>query len=270
MNPDDEWQNIPSYLPNSGSRYMDSYRVSDKNNSKSILTDQKLVSSSGSSSSDKSYRYYNYTNRFVKENLIEHKNGYSEYWDGTDVYYTLKSRDPYYGEEYQWNGVCLLAPYQLGPVLKKLKLKSLNDGEEPAFASAEGELDFSRIDFTKIYTGSCKKEVKENGMDYVEPIVYSETEARKLQSTYVRFQFTSSAGLQEASSSNNRSSANVPMFKVFSPFLNSSISIEKGASSYFYTFTQGYIRKGTAPNTFVVVKSNSSYKINDVEVTYEE
>lgn len=271
MNPDDEWQNIPSYLPNSGSRYMDSYRVSDKNDPKSVLKDQKLVSSSGySSTSNGSYRYYSYTNRLVKENLIENKNGYSQYWDGADVYYTIIGRDPYYGEQYQWNGVCLLAPYQIGPVLKKLKLKSLNNGEEAAFASAEGELDFSNIDFTKIYTSSCKQEVKENGMDYVEPVAYSEAEARKLQMAYVRFQFTSSAGSQEASSSNNRSSANVPTFKVFSPFLNSSISIDKGSSSYFYTFTQGYIRKGTEPNTFVVVKSNSNYKINDVEVTYEE
>lgn len=30
VNPEDQWQNIPSYLPNSGSRNLDAYRVSDK------------------------------------------------------------------------------------------------------------------------------------------------------------------------------------------------------------------------------------------------
>lgn len=271
MNPEDEWQNLPSYLPNSSTRYMDSYRVSDKNDCKSILKDQKLkAGSSYYSSSNGSYQYYSYTNRPIKENPIGEKNGYPEYWDGTDVYYTLKSRDPYYGEEYQWNGVCLLAPYQLGPVLKKLKLKSMNNGAEPAFASAEGELDFSNIDFTKIYKNSNKKEVKENGMEYIEPIAYSEAEARQLKMAYLSFNFSSSAGSQEASSSRNPSSADAPTFKVLSPFLNSSIYINRNSSNYFYSFTQGYIRKGTEANTFVVEKYNNSYTINDVEVTYEE
>lgn len=271
MNPEDEWQNLPSYLPNSSTRYMDSYRVSDKNDCKSILKDQKLkAGSSYSSSSNGSYQYYSYTNRPIKENPIGEKNGYPEYWDGTDVYYTLKSRDPYYGEEYQWNGVCLLAPYQLGPVLKKLKLKSMNNGAEPAFASAEGELDFSNIDFTKIYKNSNKKEVKENGMEYIEPIAYSEAEARQLKMVYLSFNFSSSAGSQEASSSRNPSSADAPTFKVLSPFLNSYISINKNSSNYFYSFTQGYIRKGTEANTFVVEPFYNNYKINDVEVTYEE
>lgn len=271
MNPEDEWQNLPSYLPNSSTRYMDSYRVSDKNDCKSILKDQKLkASSSYSSSSNGGYRYNSYTNRPIKENPIGEKNGYPEYWDGTDVYYTLKSRDPYYGEEYQWNGVCLLAPYQLGPVLKKLKLKSMNNGAEPAFASAEGELDFSNIDFTKIYKSSNKKEVKENGMEYLEPIAYSEADARQLKMAYLSFNFSSSAGSQEASSSRNPSSADAPAFKVLSPFLNSYIYINRNSSNYFYSFAQGYIRKGTEPNTFVIEKYNNSYTINDVEVTYEE
>ena len=44
VNPEDQWQNIPSYLPNSGSRNLDAYRVSDKNNPNSILPDKKLYS----------------------------------------------------------------------------------------------------------------------------------------------------------------------------------------------------------------------------------
>lgn len=34
----------------------------------------------------------------------------------------------------------------MGPTLKTLKLKIISNGEAPSFSSAEGELDFSKID----------------------------------------------------------------------------------------------------------------------------
>ena len=124
VNPEDQWQNIPSYLPNSGSRNLDAYRVSDKNNPNSILSDKKLYSSQNSSSNNGGYYYYIYTYRFIQENPGKFKNNQSEYWDGSDVYYTVKAREPYYGETFQWNGICLLAPYQMGPTLKNIKIKN--------------------------------------------------------------------------------------------------------------------------------------------------
>ena len=125
----------------------------------------------------------------------------------------------------------------MGPTLKTLKLKIISNGEAPSFSSAEGELDFSKIDFTRIYKSSTTRVVKENGMDYVEPIAYTEEEASKLKMAYITFRYTSTAGSQEASSSNNRSSAEVPTFKVFAPFLNSSIYIDSGNSSYSVSYT---------------------------------
>lgn len=271
INPDDEWQNLPSYLPYSSSRYMEAYRVSDKNNPKSILKDQKLICNSRHTpSTNGGYRYNSSTYRPVKENPMAYKNGYSQYWDEKEIYYTLKAYEPYYGEIIQWNGVCLLAPFQMGPVLKKLKLRNMSKEKEPAFVSAEGELDFSMIDFTRIYKSINKKEVKENGMDYVTPIAYSENEARQLKLAYLLFKFNSSAGSQNASSSGNPSSANSPTFKVYSPFLNSEIHIVTTSGNFFSTFKLGYIERGKEPNTFIVRKDKSSYKINDVEVTYEE
>ena len=270
VNPEDQWQNIPSYLPNSGSRNLDAYRVSDKNNPNSILSDKKLYSSQGSSSNNGGYYYYIYTYRFIQENPGKFKNNQSEYWDGSDVYYTVKAREPYYGETFQWNGVCLLAPYQMGPTLKTLKLKIISNGEAPSFSSAEGELDFSKIDFTRIYKSSTTRVVKENGMDYVEPIAYTEEEASKLKMAYITFRYTSTAGSQEASSSNNRSSAEVPTFKVFAPFLNSSIYIDSGNSSYFYRYYQGYLRKGKDEKTFIIENYSSSYELPEVQVIYEE
>ena len=270
VNPEDQWQNIPSYLPNSGSRNLDAYRVSDKNNPNSILSDKKLYSSQNSSSNNGGYYYYIYTYRFIQENPGKFKNNQSEYWDGSDVYYTVKAREPYYGETFQWNGICLLAPYQMGPTLKTLKLKIISNGEAPSFSSAEGELDFSKIDFTRIYKSSTTRVVKENGMDYVEPIAYTEEEANKLKMAYITFRYTSTAGSQEASSSNNRSSAEVPTFKVFAPFLNSSIYIDSGNSSYFYRYYQGYLRKGKDEKTFIIENYSSSYELPEVQVIYEE
>ena len=270
VNPEDQWQNIPSYLPNSGSRNLDAYRVSDKNNPNSILSDKKLYSSQNSSSNNGGYYYYIYTYRFIQENPGKFKNNQSEYWDGSDVYYTVKAREPDYGETFQWNGICLLAPYQMGPTLKTLKLKIISNGEAPSFSSAEGELDFSKIDFTRIYKSSTTRVVKENGMDYVEPIAYTEEEANKLKMAYITFRYTSTAGSQEASSSNNRSSAEVPTFKVFAPFLNSSIYIDNGNSSYFYIYYQGYLRKGKDEKTFIIENYNSSYELPEVQVIYEE
>lgn len=120
MNPEDEWQKIPSYLPNSASRALDAYRVADKNSPQSIQMNQKLYSNYSYSSSSGAYYYYIYTYRFVQENPGKFKNNQATYWDGSDVYYTVKARDTYYGESIQWNGVCLLAPYQMGPLLKNL------------------------------------------------------------------------------------------------------------------------------------------------------
>lgn len=158
----------------------------------------------------------------------------------------------------------------MGPTLKKLKLKTISNGEAPSFSSVEGEFDFSKMDFTKIYKSSTKRTVKENEMDYVEPVTYTEEEARKLKMAYVTFNYTSSAGSQTASSSNNTSSAEVPNFKVFAPFLNATIGINNNNNVYFYSYTQGRLKKGKDDKTFVVENYNSSYELPEVEVTYEE
>ena len=79
----------------------------------------------------------------------------------------------------------------MGPTLKTLKLKIISNGEAPSFSSAEGELDFSKIDFTRIYKSSTTRVVKENGMDYVEPIAYTEEEANKLKMAYITFRYRS-------------------------------------------------------------------------------
>ena len=57
---------------------------------------------------------------------------------------------------------------------------------------------------------------------------------------------------------------------VFAPFLNSSIYIDSGNSSYFYRYYQGYLRKGKDEKTFIIENYSSSYELPEVQVIYEE
>ena len=270
INPDDEWQNLPSYLPNSGSLHPETFRVADKDDPRSLLADRPVYCSNSTSSSSDSYIYNCYPYRYVQKNPANQKNSQKEYWDGTDVYLTVKNREAYYGEEFQWNGVALLPPYQLGPRLKSLKLKT-KSGETPTvFLSAEGELDFSHMDLTRLYKSSTRYTQRPDGSDFIEPILYTEEEARKLKMAYVSFNFSSSAGTQEASSTNNRSSADEPTFKVLTPYLNSTIYIKYNASYQFKGFTQGYLRPGTEEGTYRVEPYQPAYTLPEVTVTYEE
>ena len=270
INPDDEWQDLPSYLPNSGSLHPETFRVADKDNPRSLLADRPVYCSNSTSSSSGSYLYNCRPYRYVQENPANQKNSQKEYWDGTDVYLTVKNREAYYGEEFQWNGVALLPPYQLGPCLKSLKLKTKSGGTPTVFLSAEGELDFSHMDLTRLYKSSTRYTQRPDGSDFIEPILYTEEEARKLKMAYVTFNFSSSAGTQEASSTNNRSSADEPTFKVLTPYLNSTIYIKYGSYHQFMGFTQGYLRPGTEEGTYRVEPYPPAYTLPEVTVTYEE
>ena len=270
INPDDEWQNLPSYLPNSGSLHPETFRVADKDDPRSLLADRPVHCSNSTSSGSGSYIYNCYPYRYVQENPANQKNSQKEYWDGTDVYLTVKNREAYYGEEFQWNGVALLPPYQLGPRLKSLKLKTKSSGTPTVFLSAEGELDFSHMDLTRLYKSSTRYTQRPDGSDFIEPILYTEKEARKLKMAYVSFNFSSSAGTQEASSTNNRSSADEPTFKVLTPYLNSTIYIKHDSYHQFKGFTQGYLRPGTEEGTYRIENYESAYTLPEVTVTYEE
>ena len=270
INPDDEWQDLPSYLPNSGSLHPETFRVADKDDPRSLIADRPVYCSNSASPSSGSYLYNCRPYRYVQENPANQKNSQKEYWDGTDVYLTVKNREAYYGEEFQWNGVALLPPYQLGPRLKSLKLKT-KSGEPPTvFLSAEGELDFSHMDLTRLYKSWTRYTQRPDGSDFIEPTLYTEEEARKLKMAYVTFKFSSSAGTQEASSTNNRSSADEPTFKVLTPYLNSTIYIKYDSYHQFMGFTQGYLRPGTEEGTYRVEPCPPAYTLPEVTVTYEE
>lgn len=266
IDPESEWQDLPSYLPDCEAIRLDAYRVSGKDDPQKILPGKVLRSSCYFNAWGTGYLYSLQVYRFVMKNPGGMKNGQNDFWDGTDVFYSAGMRGSYYGEKPCWNGVCLLAPYQLGPYLKSLKLKSVSGGANPNFASAEGEFDFSHIDFTKISKGTTTRTVQANGVDLVEPDYYTQEEARNLRMAYVTFRYNSPAGWQEASSSNNMSSTNVPDFKVLGLFLNSSIQIMNYGYYTFCRYNAGYLKKKADSDGYCV----SSTAFPEVTVTYEK
>lgn len=80
-------------------------------------------------------------------------------------------------------------------MLKILKLKIIFNGEVFSFLFVEGELDFLKIDFIRIYKLLIICVVKENGMDYVELIVYIEEEVSKFKMVYIIFRYILIVGL---------------------------------------------------------------------------
>lgn len=269
LNPDDEWQKIPSYLPKSGALALESYRVSDKNVPGSLMKDKPLKCRMYYNKEENHYYYNIDTDRFVKSNKVGHMNGYLEYWDETPVYYTVKSKEPYYGEEYYWNGVCLLAPIQVVPNVKSIRLKSLSQENEPTFTYAEGEFDMSGVDFSIIYKGYSEHFVR-NGIDVVEASAFTAEEVKNLKIAYVSFRYRSSVGEQEASSSQTQSTKENPTFKVLSPFLNSTVAISASLSA-FSGFTEGILkRREGSEDVFVLEKTSSSNTFPQVQITYEK
>lgn len=95
-----------------------------------------------------------------------------------------------------------MAPYQIPPTLKTLALTkaSAESGDDVFLNKAQGEFDFSTIDFNIISKRELVKTVKQNGIDYIEPEYYTLEEAKGLLLCYVKFTYTSPLGVQTATS----------------------------------------------------------------------
>lgn len=278
VNPDDEWQNLPSYLPNNINKLVNAYRVSDKTNPQSIVSGSNIFMNSYSSITDNSYYIYNYVYRYMKENHANIKGSQNEYWDGTDIYYTVKSRGALYGDTALWNGTAFLPPYQIGPSLKKLKLKTVSGTTDIRFDSAEGEFDYSNVDFNIMYKYYARLDTLNNGVVHVTHDKYSVEEAKALQNVYISFIYTSTVGNQESGSGQNKSSFNNPTFKVLTPYVNSYIKIRNtyndtnvSTSGVLYRYYEiGKLYKRADSENQFYVQMNSGYTFPEVEVTYEE
>ncbi len=274
MNPDDEWKQLPTYLPNFV-RTLEAYQVRDKENPASILTDKKINGNTGVSTSGNVYSYICLeTYRPVIRNNGNYKNNWDNFWDGSNVYYTVKSAASYYGESILWNGTAFLPPYQMGPTLKTIKLKTFIGGDEPSFSYAEGELDYSNVDMAKIYKSNSFTTVKDTDKpEYVEAALYTEAEMEPLKVAYVKFKYSSSQGSQEATSSNKSSSFNEPAYRVLGPFLNAVITIETASSNAYVFYNElkiGTLKaKAGGTNAFYIERYNGDTTFAIPNVIYE-
>ena len=153
---------MPSYLPNVNAGFT-AYQVTNPEDPTSLDKTKKIESTTPNMSSTSMSIN---PNRYVKENPAGIKNGITDFWDGKDNYFSIVKDTPYYGETIYWNGVCKMAPYQIPPTLKTLALTkaSAESGDDVFLNKAQGEFDFSTIDFNIISKRELVKTVKQNGI----------------------------------------------------------------------------------------------------------
>ena len=214
-------------------------------------------------------------NRYVKENPAGIKNGITDFWDGKDNYFSIVKDTPYYGETIYWNGVCKMAPYQISPTLKTLVLTkaSAESGDNVFFNRAQGEFDFSTIDFNIISKRELVKTVKPNGIDYIEPVFYTPEEAKGLLLCYVKFTYTSPLGVQTATSEHNQSSYKKPEYAALSPYLGATIYSVGASSAFIYSNSSsgvslGVLKKKVDDGTYYV--ENTYKNMPAISVTYKD
>ena len=231
--PSAEWKTLPSYLPNVNAGFT-AYQVTNPEDPTSLDKTKKIESTTPNMSSTSMSIN---PNRYVKENPAGIKNGITDFWDGKDNYFSIVKDTPYYGETVYWNGVCKMAPYQIPPTLKTLALTkaSAESGDDVFLNKAQGEFDFSTIDFNIICKRELVKTVKPNGIDYIEPEFYAPEEAKELLLCYVKFTYTSPLGVQTATSELNKSSYKKPEYAALSPYLGATIYSVGASSAFIYS-----------------------------------
>ena len=135
---------------------------------------------------------------------------------------------------------------------------------------AQGEFDFSTIDFNIICKRELVKTVKPNGIDYIEPEFYAPEEAKELLLCYVKFTYTSPLGVQTATSELNKSSYKKPEYAALSPYLGATIYSVGASSAFIYSsnVSLGVLKKKADNGTYYV--ENTYKDMPEISVTYKE
>lgn len=135
---------------------------------------------------------------------------------------------------------------------------------------AQGEFDFSTIDFNIICKRELVKTVKPNGIDCIEPEFYAPEEAKELLLCYVKFTYTSPLGVQTATSELNKSSYKKPEYAALSPYLGATIYSVGASSAFIYSnnVSLGVLKKKADNGTYYV--ENTYKDMPEISVTYKE
>ncbi|WP_278833023.1 hypothetical protein [Porphyromonas cangingivalis] len=269
IGPNDPWTDLPSYLPAVTEIEFAAYRTTDRNPN-TIQESQELVVAKRTTDFFKVE-----PRRYMKQNNYQFMNGYSAYWDNQTNYFTVKQKTKYYGELVQWKGVCEMAPYQAPPMLKCITLhneQTTINGDAKFFLKATGQFHYDEIDYKKHYKKFLVKSTTGSGNDEVvilSPVLMPEDEAKKLAATYIRFEFTTQAGLQVAESNKNPSA---PIgntgYEANTVYLNSKFYVKSLHSHIYYQslYYGKIVPNGTAPNSYKVERDKTT--LRDPQVTY--
>lgn len=165
-----------------------------------------------------------------------------------------------------------MAPYQIPPMIKKIVLRKNNHAtDNSTFQGLEITYDPATVDKAMFFKRAMKKTVLPNGMDYIEPELYSESEASSFKSFYSQATYNiSGVGTQTASSGNNPASIDAPVTKLLGVYLGANINgySKENSFAYYNSINFGKIKRVEGEtDKYYFEKANS--KMPDVEVVYE-
>jgi hypothetical protein len=277
MNPEDEWTNLVSYLPNYNSFTLSAYKLTDSTDPDSMDTSTTLAATNsyGTNAKEPGQNYVTgfkglSVNRLMIKNVAEYKNNNKDYSDGTIVYYTVKTKENYYGLPVKWNGIAQLPPYQIAPLPKKLHFVGKSSTAHPYFTRCEGEYDFSAFRTDICYKNSSIMVYNPDGIESVSFKKYTSEEVNKLNCFYLSFEYSSSEGKQTASNSGNQSSHDNPTFTINTPYLGASLFTKSSNSTIAYS-SIGFgklLQKGDG--SYYIKSTIDGKEYTDIEVTYSE
>lgn len=273
VDPDREWEDLPSYLPDLTNIVFVGCRVDnhldpvntivDRDDEINNLYPDKVFKRTASSFEVRVQRY-------CMENYVGFLNGLKTPWDKKDNYATVAQKTNYYGTRVVWDGYIEMVPYQLGPVLKSVKLRKFNPATN-MFLAVEGVYDYSNMDFDKIYKQALKFKDVDNDhgvkIKCLYPELYTRAEAEDIKYGYVLARYVQGTTNIYSTSQGKPSGPKQLNFSMNTVRLGSTLRSQ----------TNHWGRHGEYNIGFIEMDGSSGYKIRkaypnlpDITVTYQD
>lgn len=269
--PNEPWKDLPDYLPAVTDIKFAAYRTANSDYN-TIDVNKKIAEGQRTQSI-----FPIAPRRIMLENLYGFKNGYPEFWDNADNYFTVKQTSQYYGETVQWKGVCKMAPYQAPPMLKCMTVyreQTTVNGDAKFFSKATGQFDFSKVKYDQVYKKELLYQVDNaTEVEKVYPELMPKEEAEKEAATFIRFYLRTKEGDQIAQSEQIPAAVKGQNtgYQVNTPYLNSDIFI-RTVPTKFHIFPDmikyGVIKAaGTGNNKYIIERAATT--LPNTEVAYK-
>lgn len=267
VNPRDPWTDMPNYLPNVANVTFAAYQIPTR--------DPKAAIGVELGTGKRATNIFTLeVSRFVKSNEADYLNGLTTAWDNNQNYFTVKEKGTtyFYGEQAVWNGVCDMAPYQATPFVKCIKLKGKGQTlvhNEVFFNKAEGELDYSRVDFELLYKRDLVYS-KNGEIEYITPVKLPSEEAKDMLPNFVFFFLKSKEGDQRALSDNSPSGSKKTHYTTETVYLNSEIRVMTIYNSNLVDKQLTYLFPREIYFGKIVSDGGTGYKVQKAKTTLPE